>query len=242
MPSSIETLSGNCVVTCVTWIEPPTRKMANDPAQQPNAYERLLNGLRDFQRNVYPGKRGEYERLAREGQNPHTLFIACADSRVDPALLTQCGPGEIFVARNIGNVIPAYGEALGGVSALVEYAATALQVDQVVICGHTDCGAMKALLNQEQLANMPTVKLWLRSAEAALSVVQALEPELARAEALDKLTKENVLLQMNHLRTHPSIAGRLARRSLAIYGWVYDIASGSVRMYDEQQNEFLSFS
>lgn len=207
----------------------------------PNAYKRLLDGLRAFHENVYPEKRDEYLRLVREGQRPHTLFITCGDSRVDPELLTQCGPGEIFVSRNIGNVVPAYGEALGGISAVVEFSVAALQVDQVVICGHTDCGAMKALLNRDQLESMPTVRRWMRNAEAALSIVQAMEPSSPDRNVLDELTEQNVLLQMNHLRTHPSVAGRLARKSLSIFGWVYDIASGSVRTYDETENRFVTF-
>lgn len=207
----------------------------------PEPYRQLLAGLRRFQQQIYPEKQADYERLVREGQRPHTLFIACGDSRVDPELLTQSGPGEIFVCRNIGNVVPAYGEALGGVSAIVEYAVTALQVDQVVVCGHTDCGAMKALLNPEQLTKMPTVRRWLRSAEAALSIVRAFEDDLPGDNLAQKLTEQNVLLQINHLKTHPSVAGRVARRSLAVYGWIYDIASGRVRMYDEAETRFVAF-
>lgn len=204
-------------------------------------YRKLLTGLREFQQGVYPERQAEYQRLAKEGQRPHTLFITCADSRVDPGLLTQCGPGEIFVSRNIGNLVPAYGAVLGGISAVVEYSVTALQVDQVVVCGHTDCGAMKALLNRDQLTGMPTVRRWLRNAQAALSIVQALEPALSGPHVLEQLTEQNVLLQMNHLRTHPSIAGRLAKGTLSIFGWVYDIASGAVRTFDEQQNRFVRF-
>jgi carbonic anhydrase len=108
---------------------------------------RLLDGVRRFQLDVFPERQAAYERLMREGQKPHSLFITCADSRIDPELLTQSEPGEIFVSRNIGNLVPAYGEMLGGISAVIEYAVTALDVDQVVICGHSDCGAMRALLD-----------------------------------------------------------------------------------------------
>src|SRR5947209_5243064 len=111
--------------------------------------ERLLSGVRQFRQNVFPKRREVYEQLMEEGQEPHALFITCADSRIDPELITQSGPGDIFVARNIGNIVPAYGEVLGGVSAVIEYAVSALEVDQVVICGHSDCGAMKGLMHQE---------------------------------------------------------------------------------------------
>ena len=106
----------------------------------------LLLGIKKFRDEVYPKQREAYQQLAREGQKPHTLFITCADSRIDPEGLTQSGPGEIFVSRNIGNIVPAYGEMLGATSAVVEYAVVALQVSHIVICGHTDCGAMKGLL------------------------------------------------------------------------------------------------
>jgi carbonic anhydrase len=201
--------------------------------------DRLLWGVRKFRREIFPGKQSVYEQSVREGQQPHTLFITCADSRIDPELLTQSGPGEIFVTRNIGNLVPAYGEMVGGVSAVIEYAVTAIGVSQVVICGHTDCGAMKALLHPEKVSSMPTVKTWLRNAEAASSVVNAQHGADAADETkLTALIEQNVVLQMNHARTHPSIAGRLAKRALAIRGWVYDIANGTVRVYDENRGEF----
>jgi len=202
------------------------------------SFRRLLAGVRKFRREVYPGQREVYEQTLREGQRPHTLVIACADSRIDPNLLTQSDPGEIFVARNIGNIVPAYGEMLGGVSAVIEYAVAALGVQDVVVCGHTDCGAMKGLLNKKTVSAMPTVKTWLRNAEAALSIVQAQHPDLPAAATLDELVQANVVLQMNHLRTHPSVAGRMASGTLAVHGWVYDIATGMVRNYDETEKRF----
>ena len=211
------------------------------PPEIHESRDRLLVGLRNFQTKVYPQRQADYQRLAHEGQRPHTLFITCADSRVDPELLTQSGPGEIFVSRNIGNLVPAHGELMGGISALVEYSVAALRVHQVVVCGHSDCGAMKALIHPEKVESLPTVKHWLRNAEAALSTVQARATASDETALLEQLIEENVLLQMNHLRTHPAIAGRLAQKSLAIFGWVYDIAHGEVRIFDEQQHRFLTF-
>jgi carbonic anhydrase len=154
-------------------------------------------------------------------------------------LLTQSGPGEIFVFRNIGNLVPAYGEMLGATSAVIEYAVVALNIPHIVVCGHTDCGAMKGLLERQQSAKLPIVNRWLMSAEAALSVVEARAPA-DNEQALDPLIEENVLLQMNHLRTHPSVAGRIAQGALAISGWVYDIAAGKVRIYDERERRFVA--
>jgi carbonic anhydrase len=201
---------------------------------------RLLAGLSRFQTTIFPERQATYERVIREGQEPHTLFLTCADSRIDPELLTQSGPGEIFVSRNIGNLVPAYGEMLGGISAVVEYAVVALEVSQVVVCGHTDCGAMKGLLHPDDIVAMPVVKSWLRNAEAALSVVKARDTARDESAALQELIEENVLLQMRHLHTHPSIAGKLAQGKIALSGWLYDIARGTVNIYDEQRRKFVS--
>jgi carbonic anhydrase len=205
-----------------------------------SAMEKLLAGVRKFQTEIYPQHRDRYQRAAREPQKPHTLIVTCSDSRIDPELITQSGPGEIFVTRNIGNLVPAYGEMLGGVSAVVEYAVQALGVQQVVICGHTDCGAMKALLHRETLTDLPTVNLWLRNAEAALSIIKARNTAFDEHAALDQLIGENVVLQMNHLRTHPSVAGKIAQGALTIHGWIYDIAHGEVRIYNPETHDFSS--
>jgi carbonic anhydrase len=200
--------------------------------------DRLIAGIRRFQREVYPKHKASYQKLMREGQKPHTLFITCADSRIDPELLTQSAPGEIFVSRNIGNLVPPYGDALGGVSAIIEYAVAALQVSHIVVCGHSDCGAMIGMLHPEKVANLPIVKSWLRHADAAVSTVRYAGNASDEHAALEQLTQENVLLQLHHLRTHPSVAGRLAKGELALSGWVYDIGQGTVRTYHETKREF----
>jgi carbonic anhydrase len=175
----------------------------------------------------------------KEPQRPHALFITCADSRLDPELITQSGPGDIFVTRNIGNLVPAYGEMLGGVSAVVEYAVTGLKVQHVVICGHSDCGAMKALIRPESLTEMPAVRNWMNNAAAAMSVAKSMAKKDERPiEFVKRLTEENVLLQLQHLRTHPSVAGAMAREELTISGWVYDIGKGEVRITEDGGREF----
>ena len=199
----------------------------------------LHAGIRRFHNEIFRENRELYETAAKEPQKPHTLIITCADSRVDPEALTQSGPGSIFVTRNIGNVVPAYGEMLGGVTAVIEYAVLALNVSQIVICGHSDCGAMKGLLKKQSVESMPTVKRWLQNAEAALSIARAKHPEADDYGILPDLIKENVLLQLNHLRTHPSVAGRAAEGKLALYGWVYEIGTGLVSEYEPTQQEFV---
>ena len=212
-----------------------------DPSLQ-QSRERLLNGVRKFRKEVFPHRREIYEQVMEEGQEPHTLFITCADSRIDPELITQSGPGQIFVARNIGNIVPAYGEMLGSISAVIEYAVSALQVDQVVICGHSDCGAMKGLMHQETLVNLPTVQRWLGNAQAALRIAEALSPRADEPFFLHHLIEQNIIQQMNHLRTHPSVAGRIAQGNLAVYGWLYEIAAGTVCVYDDLQGSFQEVS
>jgi carbonic anhydrase len=201
--------------------------------------DRLLAGVKKFRREVYPRQKAMYEQVMREPQRPHTLVVTCADSRIDPEMLMQTDPGEIFVTRNIGNLVPAYGQMPGGISAVIEYAVAAMEVSQVVICGHEECGAMQGLLHPETVAKMPLVKSWLMNAEAALSVVEARNPDGKPADLLNQLIEANVLLQMSHLRTHPSVAGRVAMGTLGISGWVYDIAGGNVRVHDEQLHRFV---
>lgn len=158
-----------------------------------------------------------FEKLAL-GQRPDALFITCADSRIDPCLLTQTKPGELFICRVIGNIVPPYPDAIGGVSATIEYAVGVLEVPAVVVCGHTDCGVMKGALNPEALKDYPNVTAWLRYAHAP--------------------TEHNVVAQLKNLRTHPAVAARLEQGTLALHGWVYHIAEGAVTAYDDETREF----
>jgi carbonic anhydrase len=203
------------------------------------ALEKLKEGVRRFRADVYPEREQMYARAATETQRPHTLFIACADARVDPNEITQSNPGEVFVLRNIGNMVPAYGEMMGGNSAVIEFAVNALKVSHSVICGHTDCGAMKALLQPDSVKNMPTVTSWLSNAHAALTVAQTLHKKTEwKRELLRVLTEQNVLLQLQHLKTHPSVAGAMAMGELTVSGWVYDIGKGQVSIAEDGQRIF----
>jgi carbonic anhydrase len=203
--------------------------------------QRLKEGIRNFQTKTYPQNAEAYQRAAVEPQEPHTLMITCADSRIDIETVTHSNPGELFIMRNIGNIVPGYGEMLGGVSAVVEYAVSMLKVKHVVICGHSDCGAMKALQHPEALEDLPTVRSWLRNAHAAEMVARSLAtPDQTPQEWLSLLTERNVLLQIQHLKTHPSVAGAMARGELTVSGWVYDIGGGHVRIAsDENSSVFV---
>src|SRR5688572_19481788 len=182
--------------------------------------ERLIQGVAKFQRDVFPEKQQLFEELA-SGQSPEALFITCADSRVVPDLITQTNPGDLFICRNAGNMVPPYGELHGGVSATIEYAVCALNVQHIIVCGHGDCGAMKGILHPEAVAHMPTVRTWLSHGEVARHVVKENYPNLSGDDALRAITEENVIAQLAHLRTHPSVAARLARGTIGVHGWVY---------------------
>lgn len=204
--------------------------------------QQLKDGVGRFQREVYPEQAEMFAQAASEKQSPHTLFITCADSRIDPIAITSTSTGEIFVARNIGNLVPAYGEMLGGVSAVIEFAVSSLRVRHIVVCGHSHCGAMQALLAPKSVEELPTVKSWLRNAHAALSVAETLHQQTAdnsnRQSLIEVLTEQNVLLQMQHLKTHPSVAGAIAAHHLSISGWIYSIGSGEVRVAEDGQKVF----
>jgi carbonic anhydrase len=206
--------------------------------------KQLKNGVRRFRKEVYPERAEMFAQAASEPQRPHTLFITCADSRIDPNLITGSETGEVFVLRNIGNMVPAYGEMLGGVSAVVEFAVSGLGVRHIVVCGHSECGAMKALLEPASTAKMPTVTSWLKNAHAALAVAGTLyerDVEEGSSRTLnDELTEQNVLLQMQHLKTHSSVASAMALGDLTISGWVYDIGSGEVRVAEDGQRDFAA--
>ncbi len=200
--------------------------------------EKLIDGLMKFQREVFPLKRELFERLASD-QKPSTLFITCADSRVVPDLFTQSEPGEIFVIRNAGNIVPAYGSLMGGVTATIEFAIAVLGVKHVVICGHTDCGAMKALLHPEKLADVPAVASWLGQAEATRRVVMDNYKDHDEPALINALTRENILVQLQNLQTHPIVLSALARCELKLYGWIYNIGTGDVESFDAEKQSFI---
>jgi carbonic anhydrase len=200
--------------------------------------ERILRGVNRFQKRVYPKQRELFQKLALQ-QRPSALFITCADSRIDPCLLTQTKPGELFICRVIGNVVPRYPQSIGGVSATIEYAVAVLEVPDVIVCGHTDCGVMKGVLNPEALKPLRNVSAWLRHAQPARRATAKLRGKVSESEFLLALTERNVIEQLANLRTHPAVAARLEQGSLNLHGWVYHIAEGTVTTYDSDAERFL---
>lgn len=202
------------------------------------ALQTLLDGFQRFRNDVFPEQRELFSKLARQ-QSPQAMFITCADSRIVPELITQSSPGDLFVTRNVGNVVPPYGQMNGGVSTAIEYAVLALGVQHIIICGHSDCGAMRAVLNPDSLEKMPTVKAWLRHAEVAKTMVHDNCNCTDEKDSMPILTEENVIAQLQHLRTHPSVASRMANGHLFIHGWVYNIETSEIKAYDADQGRFL---
>ena len=201
--------------------------------------QKLVDGIHQFQSNIFSSKQRLFEGLV-DGQHPLALFITCSDSRINPHLLTQTEPGELFILRNAGNIVPPYGAVEGGEAATIEYAVSVLGVKDIVICGHSHCGAMGSLLDQQQLAKLPAVRSWLCHAESTQRIIEENYGHITDDDArLTATVEENVLVQLEHLRTHPSVAAALGRQALNLHGWVYKFETGQVFGYRPQEGQFV---
>lgn len=204
--------------------------------------ERILAGAAHFRSDEYQKDPGFYERLAAKSQKPRALFITCSDSRVDPNLITQTEPGDLFLIRNAGNIIPPHGSAIGGEAATIEYAVEVLNIRHIIVCGHSQCGAMKALISGKGLDHLPAVRDWCNHAEATRKIVAKKYGNLSAKKRELAAIEQNVLVQMNHLSTHPSVAAGLATGEVHTYGWFYDIGSGQINQYDPGTREFKTLA
>jgi carbonic anhydrase len=203
--------------------------------------QRLVRGVHKFQQEVV-GKQAEFYAELAKGQRPHTLFITCSDSRISPNLLTQTEPGEIFILRNAGNIIPPHSAATGGEAATIEYAVGLLGVTDIVVCGHSYCGAMTGLLEPGSVADLPAMRSWLGHAEATRCILKENYASLAGEELVNVAIQENVLVQLENLRTVPVVAARLASGRLHLHGWVYKIETGEVYAYDPTEAQFQTLA
>ncbi|CAO96756.1 carbonic anhydrase [Erwinia tasmaniensis] len=202
--------------------------------------QHIVEGFLNFQKDIFPEQKELFRSLA-SSQNPKALFISCSDSRLVPELVTQQDPGQLFVIRNAGNIVPSFGPEPGGVSATIEYAVVALGVSDIVICGHSNCGAMKAIATCQCLAPMPAVEHWLRYADAAKAVVEKKNYD-TEEDKVNAMVQENVIAQLNNIKTHPSVAVGLRNNALRLHGWVYDIESGAIRALDKDSKKFVLLS
>ena len=200
---------------------------------------RLLHGIRAFQDTVFPACRDQFEKLAG-GQEPSTLFITCSDSRILPHMLTQTDPGELFVLRNAGNLVPPFTAEHTGEAATIEYAVQVLKVQDIVVCGHSHCGAITGVLRPELLKGLPAVEKWLVHADRVRTeIIERLVPADPDDDPLTVAVKSNVLVQLEHLRTYPAIAEAEADGSIALHGCFYRFETGEVRAFDAAVNRFV---
>ncbi len=200
--------------------------------------QKLIQGIHRFQQESFRPLQGLFEQLSK-GQNPETLFITCSDSRIDPNLLTRSKPGDLFILRNAGNIVPPHGAASGGEAATIEFAVAALAVKDIILCGHSHCGAMNGVLYPEQVASLPAVSSWLSHAETTRRIVKDNYSHLDGDRLLTATVEENVLVQLENLRTLPAVASRLVRGDLHLHGWVYKIETGEVFAYDLTCGQFV---
>ena len=199
--------------------------------------QNLVNGVHYFQNIGFRQQQSLFESLAA-GQSPEACFITCSDSRIDPNLITNSPPGGLFIVRNVGNLVPCYGTSNNAELAAVEYAVAALDVKHIIICGHTGCGAMRALIEGNTAAQLPAVTQWLRHADSTAAIIKEHYTHLKGNELLTAAAQENVLVQLEHLRTSPAVATRVSRGKLVLHGWMYKIETGEIFAYDSNAHQF----
>jgi carbonic anhydrase len=211
-----------------------------EPLQQVDRLDqldRLIEGHKRFLAEVFPARRDQFHLLA-ETQAPEWLVITCSDSRIVPDMVLGTGPGDLFITRNAGNVVPMTANDVDGVTATIEYAVEVLKVKHAILWGHSDCGALKAALDPRSLENMPKARRWLSHVEAAFSHRQPLNPADGQHAELASLIRGNVVAQLHNLRAQPSVARAMAEGRIKVHGWYYDILTGRIEEYDEGMGRF----
>jgi carbonic anhydrase len=201
--------------------------------------EHIIKGVIDFKKYAFPKRQELFNSLA-SGQSPEVLFITCSDSRIDPNLMTQSHPGDLFICRNAGNVVPPHSNQTGSMTASIEYAVGALGVKHIIVCGHTDCGAMKGALDTRGLKDLPHVSEWLGHCRGAVEVIKE-RHQCAGHQHLNEMIEENVLLQIQHLKTHPCVVAKLATSKVQIHGWIYNIETGEILCANDKSRTFEPF-
>ena len=199
---------------------------------------RLIEGHKRFLAEVFPAKKSHFHLLS-EGQTPAWLFITCADSRVVPDLILGTEPGDLFISRSIGYVVPITSQDVDGVTATIEYSVEVLKVRHAIVCGHSDCGAMKAALDRRSLASLPKARRWLDHVQAAFAYRQPLNPADGESAELASLIRGNVVAQLKNLHAQPPVARGEAEGRLTVHGWYYDILTGRIEEYDEKLKKFV---
>lgn len=198
---------------------------------------KLIKGLHKFKTEVFPINKDFFQDLTK-GQNPEILFISCSDSRINPNLVTSASPGDLFIVRNAGNIIPAYGVP-GGEAATIEFAVNELKVQHIIICGHSHCGAVKAVFNVDLLTEQPMLHSWITThLSPTLALVKQNYPDLGDEELGNVLLQEHVLQQIENLKTHSSIIRALQQKKLTIHAWIYKFEDGDIYAFDQANGQF----
>ncbi len=200
--------------------------------------QQLVEGVHYFQNIGFQQQKELFERLA-DGQHPEACFITCSDSRIDPNLITNTKPGQLFIIRNAGNLVPCYGTSNNGELAAIEFAVVGLGIKDIIICGHSHCGAMKGVLKPDSVSGLPTLKQWLIHADATAEIIKDHYQHLEGDALVTATAEENVLVQLEHVRTLPCVASRISRGQLNLHGWMYKIETGEVFVYDGEKGQFL---
>ena len=201
--------------------------------------QKLVEGHQRFLDNVFPARRDQFHLLA-EQQAPRWLLVTCSDSRIVPDLMLGTGPGDLFISRSIGNVVPVTMNDVDGVTATIEYAVDVLKVPYVILCGHSDCGAIKAAIDRTGLDKLPKANRWLQHVEAAFSHRQPLKPEDGPHAELCSVIRGNVVAQLGNLKAQPSVSRAMSEGRLKVFGWYYDILTGEIEQFDEESRRFVT--
>ncbi len=200
--------------------------------------KKIIDGVLSFQQHGFKKNQELFQVLA-EGQSPRYLVIACSDSRVVPHMITGLGPGEIFVIRNAGNIVPPPTAGASGEAASIEFAVVELKIKHIIVCGHSHCGAMTSLIHPEGLERLPAVAGFLQFAEPARRIVKSRYPRLEGNDQINQVVRENVLVQLEHLRSMRAVSAAIRRRELQVHGWVFMIETGEVLAFDSTSKQFI---
>jgi len=200
--------------------------------------DRLIKGHKRFLAEVFPQRRSHFHLLS-EGQSPEWLFITCSDSRVVPDMVLGTEPGDLFITRNAGNVVPITNMDVDGCTATIEYAVNVLKVKDAILCGHSDCGALKAALDKNALVGLPKAERWLHHVEAAFAHRQPLNSADGESAELASLIRGNVVAQLMNLKVQPAVVLAMREGRLRVHGWYYDILTGRIEEYDEKLKRFV---
>ena len=204
--------------------------------------EKIIKGSKEFQNNKFLKYKAEFDKLVKEGQKPKALFIGCSDSRVVPTLITNAKPGELFILRNIGNFVPPFNdnEIFQATAAGIEYAVSVLEVDVIIVCGHSHCGAIASLYKEKEIEKLPYIKNWLSLGEKAKKIVDFTMGDIPHNEKLRTLEKVSTIFQAENILTYPKVKERVEQKKLEILAWYYQIESGTIEEYDSNVSKFVS--